>query len=217
MEIHVNVLFKHDGLGRLTVTNEPPYDVAPRFFLGATKGGQVVRYLGTLGEDVIRTLQQVIETGSTPDLAAIIRVFNQSRSITEVGFGPAFAFPEVTDRSARVTEVTRANRELLRAHFPYTFEELEQRQPCFAVIHDDMAVSVCRSARQTSRAAEASLDTLAAFRGRGYGVDVSRAWAAAIQGQGRIALYSTSWDNFASQSVARKLQLIQYGTDVHID
>ena len=60
MEIHVNVLFRHDVAGRITLINEPPYDVAPRIFIGGTKGGTVVRYLNTLGEDVAKELEQVI-------------------------------------------------------------------------------------------------------------------------------------------------------------
>lgn len=40
--------------------------------------------------------------------------------------------------------------------------------------------------------------------------DVTTAWVAEVKKQGRIALYSTSWDNFAPQSLARNLNLIQY-------
>ncbi|MEC2525685.1 GNAT family N-acetyltransferase, partial [Bacillus thuringiensis] len=37
-----------------------------------------------------------------------------------------------------------------------------------------------------------------------------------IQEEKRIPLYSTSWDNYASQAVARKLKLIDYGMNLHI-
>ena len=42
---------------------------------------------------------------------------------------------------------------------------------------------------------------------------VVAAWAHAIRAEGRTPLYSTSWDNAASQGVARKLGLVIYGTD----
>ncbi|HZS91689.1 MAG TPA: GNAT family N-acetyltransferase, partial [Chloroflexota bacterium] len=42
-------------------------------------------------------------------------------------------------------------------------------------------------------------------------------WARAIRASGRIPLYSTSWDNHASQAVARKLGLVQYGTDLSLE
>ncbi|MDQ3856704.1 MAG: GNAT family N-acetyltransferase, partial [Chloroflexota bacterium] len=34
---------------------------------------------------------------------------------------------------------------------------------------------------------------------------------------GKVPLYSTSWDNSASQAVARKLGLVQYATDLSLD
>jgi hypothetical protein len=215
MEIHVNVLFRQNDAGFLTDINEPPYDPAPRLFLGATRAGTIYRYRHGLDSRISKKLESVIRPET--DLAAIIRILESSGPITRVDIGPAFVFPEVRHRSAAAIRMTESNKELLRAHFPYTYEELAVKSPCFAVVQDGVAVSVCRSGRQTAAAAEASLDTIEAYRGRAYGVEVATAWAAEVQSQRRLALYSTAWDNFASQAVARKLQLIQYGTDVMID
>ncbi len=60
------------------------------------------------------------------------------------------------------------------------------------------------------------METLAEFQGNGYGTDVITAWAISIQEENRISLYSTSWDNYAPQEVARKLKLINYGMNLHI-
>ena len=65
------------------------------------------------------------------------------------------------------------------------------------------------SARLSERVAEAGVNTLEAYRGRGYAPTVVAAWAHAIRATGRIPLYSTSWDNHASRTVARKLGLVQ--------
>jgi predicted GNAT family acetyltransferase len=62
-------------------------------------------------------------------------------------------------------------------------------------------------------AAEAGVETDAAFRGLGFAARVTAAWALAIRASGRIPLYSTSWSNTASLAVARKLGLTQYATD----
>jgi hypothetical protein len=216
MEIQVNVLFQHDSSGRMTHVNEHPHDIAPRFFLGATKYGNVIRYLNALEGDIVKELEQLINTDSSVNLAEIIRILSQDQQIRSVEMGPAFLFPEVRNRFTKAIQITPSNKELLKPNFPFTFDELEYKQPCFAVIENDIAVSVCCSARQTSEAAEASLATIVDYRGKAYGVDVSNAWAAQLQSQNRLALYSTSWNNFASQTVAKKLQLIQYGIDIHI-
>jgi len=94
--------------------------------------------------------------------------------------------------------------------------DLEHRQPCHAVVRDGAAVSLCFSSRTTGDAAEAGLNTVEAFRRRGYATAVTAAWALAVRRSGRIPLYSTSWDNLASRAVARRLGLILYGADCSI-
>jgi predicted GNAT family acetyltransferase len=84
-----------------------------------------------------------------------------------------------------------------------------------ALAHGEV-VSVCHSARLSSRAAEAGVETLAPFRGHGHASRAVAAWAIAIREMGRVPLYSTSWDNAASQGVARRLALRLYGVDFSI-
>lgn len=211
MEIHVQVLFRQNAAGRLVDVNEPPHDDAPRFFLGATKDGNVYRYHHVLDGQVVTALAQ-----PGIGLAEMIRILSQDRPVTSIDLGPTYRFPDLQNGSSAAVRINESNRHLLKPHFPYTFEELADKQPCFAIVQDGMAVSICCSARQTPVAAEASLATVETYRGRAYSVEVSRAWAAEFRGEGRIALYSTAWDNFASQAVARKLQLIQYGTEIMI-
>ena len=81
-----------------------------------------------------------------------------------------------------------------------------------AVVEDGLALSVCFCSRRSDAAAEAGLETAAAFRGRGLGSQVTAAWALAVRASGRIPLYSTSWSNGASLAVARKLGLVAYAS-----
>ncbi|MEK5393307.1 GNAT family N-acetyltransferase [Margalitia sp. FSL K6-0131] len=216
MRIHVNVLFRHDEENRITYVNEPPYDKAPRVFIGGTKDGYVVRYHRSLSEEVVNELEQTISSDNNPPLAEIICILNKAREINSIEVGTAYFFSGVKSSANRAVKVTSSNQEILLPNFPYTYEEFELKQPCYAIVQNGIAVSLCCSARQTDAAAEASLFTLEEYRGMGYGMEVANAWASDVQNQGKLALYSTSWDNFSSQSVAKKLQLSQYGIDIHI-
>ena len=134
--------------------------------------------------------------------------------------GPAYRFP--SELPAPIVETTRlAYGELhLLGRMGWNVnaeaEQFAAREPYVAVIADGAVVSVCFCARLTDRAAEAGLETLEGYRGRGYGPAVTAAWARAIRASGRIPLYSTSWDNLASQAVAGKLGLVQYATDLSL-
>lgn len=215
LECHVQVLYKHNESNRITQINELPFDNAPRIYIGTTKNSKIVRYSDRLEENLILDLERVIHSSSKIELAEVINTLNTTKQLSNMWIGPAYVFPTLRmQTSTKVIEITDSNKELLKPNFPYTYEEFEYKQPCYAIVQDDIAVSICCSARQTQMAAEASLYTLEEFRGKGYGLEVSNAWAIDIQSQGRIALYSTSWDNFSSQSVAKKLNLIQYGTDI---
>ena len=115
-----------------------------------------------------------------------------------------------------VIEVSPSTTHLLSPEFAWLADELTVRHPVMAMVVDGMAVSVCFSARSTSAASEAGVETLPQHRGRRYAGAVTVAWADAVRRQGRIPLYSTSWTNHASCRVAARLGLIQYATDFHV-
>ena len=121
--------------------------------------------------------------------------------------------PDVIPMSRDVIRLTESNRELARETFEWLFDEIADWKPCFVVIQDGAVVSACKTSRFGARAAEAGVDTLAEFRGRGYAAQVTAAWGSEIRAMGRIPIYSTSWNNLASQGVARRVGLEQFGTD----
>ena len=60
------------------------------------------------------------------------------------------------------------------------------------------------------------METHPAFRGRGYAVAATAAWARAVRERGIVPLYSTGFSNAASQRVAAKLGLRRYGASVSL-
>ena len=85
-----------------------------------------------------------------------------------------------------------------------------------AVIVDGQAAAVCASVRITDAAHEAGVETLEGYRRKGYAVAVVSTWASAVEKMGVLPLYSTAVENVASQKVAARLGLSQYGADFHI-
>ena len=104
----------------------------------------------------------------------------------------------------------------MKGDFAEKVSDLGDGRPYVAAIEDARAVSTCQSVRLSSKAHEAGVDTLEAYRRRGFATAAVTGWALAVRALNLIPLYSTSWDNVASQSVARRLDLVQYCVDYHV-
>lgn len=228
LHIQVDALFTHDPRGRIRDVNEPGGDRAPRFFLGRSREGNLWRCRDDVAEETVRTLDELASEEPVPDdLRAQPRTLEAFLAALRTGqeggasmeSGPAYRFPDELPLPATVRRITRSDLHLLRLmvwDLERTAQEFERYQPFVAVIEDGVAVSLCHSARLTDQAAEAGVQTLEAYRGRGYASAVVVGWGHTIRANGRIPLYSTSWDNLASQAVARRLGLVQYGSDLSL-
>lgn len=222
MDVRLRVLFTHDADGRMLLVNEPDGGgPAPWFFLGRTREGNVWRFRADLPQSVVRKLEEVCrEEPVVEDLSRPPRYFAEYARLLEpvrdVWMGPAYRFTDDPEPSRPAISVNEENAEMLRGGFEKLIDELPAWQPFLVIAEGGRAVSVCRSVRLTADAHEAGIETLPEFRGRGYAPDVVAGWANAVRSLGAIPLYSTSWDNDASQAVAKKLRLVLYGADFHI-
>ncbi len=226
MNIHVRALFTHDAESRLLFVNEPGGTAvqAARMFLGRTRAGNVWRFRADLPEILCEELaalcaeEPVVKEFIEPPRYAekYARLLEQLAPVRETETGPAYCFTEYAISSKPVIAVTENNAEILQGGFEELVAELPDWQPFVALVEENRAVSVCRSVRITPEAHEAGVETLPDFRGRGYATDVTAEWARLVRTAGAIPLYSTAWENLASQAVARKLQLKCYGADFHI-
>ncbi|HZU77425.1 MAG TPA: GNAT family N-acetyltransferase [Dehalococcoidia bacterium] len=221
MGIRIETSFVFDGRGRMLRCNEPDETPAPRLLLARTRDGDLYRFGHTLPDALAQRLGEVLarelpagDVRAPPAGLALLRELLASYApIADEGGGPAYHFPNELALPREVRPITAADAPLVRETFPWV--TLAGWQPCFAVVRDGAAVSVCFSARMGARAAEAGVNTLPEFRGRGYAAAVTAAWGAAIRARGLIPLYSTSWDNLASQGVARRVGLQMFGADMH--
>ncbi|HEX5436683.1 MAG TPA: GNAT family N-acetyltransferase [Gemmatimonadaceae bacterium] len=224
MQSHIEALFTHDAAGDLLRVNEPDGASAPRFFLGRTPHGAVLRYR----HDVDHGSRAMLEAAARDDLR-VARVFDapldpsryadvlaRSATVQRVEAGPAFCCPLELPAGPETTRVTETNAHILQAHLPEWISVVPCWQPMFALTVDGQAVSLCCSVRLTARAHEAGVETAPDYRGRGYVGYVVAAWARAVRAQHRVPLYSTSWTNEASRAVARKLGLFLFGSDLHL-
>ena len=225
MAVHVQALFTHDTHSRLLFVNEPGGGVpAPRLFFGRTPAGNLWRFRADLPEILIEELEALcvdepvgMEFHHTPrHLAAYVRLLETHAPVHTLWMGPAYHFTEYFEPSRPLLALTATHAERLRGGFEELVAELPDWQPFLALVEESRAVSVCRSVRITPAAHEAGVETLPDFRGKGYAKEVVAGWARVVQSLGAMPLYSTSWENTASQAVAKKLHLVPYGADFHV-
>jgi hypothetical protein len=224
MRLHIEALFTHDANGDLVRVNEPNGAAAPRFFLGRTAEGAVHRFR----HDVDRAIRLEIEKACEKQLAQprplemptdplpYQQIFDRVAPVGKTWIGSAFCIPRTVRPTGPTTTVTSTNAELLRPLLEPWLPDVAVCQPMVAFEVEDRAVSVCCSGRRTGAAHEAALETAIAYRNRGYGSHVVRAWAQAVYAAGAIALYSIAWENSASRKVMQKLEVPSFGTDLHI-
>jgi GNAT acetyltransferase len=231
MNIHASALFTHDTESRLLFVNEPGGALvpAPRLFLGRTQAGNAWRFHADLPRELCEELDMLcadeppVNVGFNEPprhLETFVRLLESHAPVQEVSSGPAYQFTGYGPSSkSLLAAVTENNAELLQGGFEELVAELPTWQPFVALVKNDRAVSVCRSVRITPEAHEAGVETLPEFRRKGYAKDVKDVvaeWARLVGAAGAVPLYSTSWENNASQAVARKLHLQCYGADFSI-
>jgi GNAT acetyltransferase len=224
MELHVEALFAHDDHGRLLHVNDPNAADAPRFFLGQTADGSVVRFRRGITTDLERELkaaataamQAAPSLDSPIDAAPYRAILDRSAPSGEIWTGPAFAFPSSLPEHVQAFRVTPVNSHVLEAHLAPWIPDVTTCAPMIAVAVDGQALAVCASVRRTRKAREAGVETAVGFRRCGYAAAAATEWARAVREEGRVPLYSTSWKNEASRALARKLGLLPFGSDLHI-
>jgi hypothetical protein len=224
MRLQTDALFLHDANGRLLHINEPePNDPAPRFFLGRTSAGNLWRTRCDLPLDLAAEIERLAaDEPVARDLheapqheAAYIQLLEQYAPVMRIEGGPAYSLPELASAGEAVT-ITAENISLLETHFAWLAATLADYAPVSAAVVSGIAVAICFCSRITAQVCEAGVYTETTSRGHGYATAAVRGWAAGVRAGGKLPLYSTSWSNFASQAIAKKLDAVQYGVDFSV-
>ncbi|HEY2482666.1 MAG TPA: GNAT family N-acetyltransferase [Caulobacteraceae bacterium] len=221
LENRVETLFRGDGRGRLVEINQCSGGLAPRFFLMRTAEGAITRFRHDLPDDLVRSLETIRRAELAADPPSLRPAYEREylealAPVERVWAGPAFVFAHDPSASAGVVAIDEANVGLLAEGFPDWLADVPHRQPFVARIEAGRAVAICASVRISRAVHCAGVETLPACRGRGHASAVVSAWARAVRSLGATPFYSTSWDNLASQGVARRLGLALAGVDFHL-
>jgi hypothetical protein len=211
--LQLRTLYNLDQRGRLVSTREPGAHRPPRFVLIRGRAACVWGIRDDIPDAIAGEIAELAAT--EPDVPFEDEPLQAQRYMSLVGgrmeSGPAFEFPSDLMMPEGITLIEEP--EQLMGELADLAPEIDERWPIYGVLDGGRAVSVCFCARLSDKAAEAGVNTIEAYRGRGLAPRVVGAWGSAIRASGRVPLYSTSWRNTASRSVAVKLGLRVYASD----
>ena len=225
-DVHLDLLYERDEAGLLLRSRDPEVR-APLLHLVRTTEGNRWRLAAALSDEQRRVIEDALIAepvlrdlsemeGRAPILAGVRQMLGRELGQGEEGRGPAFWFgesPRIADGSSEIVEGGPGVRTV--PELAWVSSATPAMQPLSVVRNSSgEVVAVCHSARSTPMAAEAGVETAQEYRGRGFAGAAVLGWAAAVQAEGRLPVYSTRWVNQASRSVARKLGLIMFGEDV---
>lgn len=220
----IDALYVQDDRGRMVAINEPdPQHDPPRLYILRTASHCLWRIRHDVPDKTASQLETVLKDEAPSDrfmrafaYQAYVDILEQDQAISDVSRGPAYHVPDLSAPSDEAILINDDNKALLAEHFPYTLESYTALNPIAVMVADDCAVAACFCSRKTPYLAEAGVYTIDDYRKQGFAKAVVQSWAYAVQAIGLRAVYSTSWDNIASQRIASSVGAVQYGVDFSI-
>jgi GNAT superfamily N-acetyltransferase len=208
-------MFTSDAQGRLT-------GPAPLLHIIRTHDHLIVRLHAALTDEIASKLRRRAgqprgRAGQwARDYAVYLEILRGVGQLAEVRAGPLYVVSGLRNPSPDVVLIGPGNLGLLRDGLDEWLPDVEAGLPMAAVVQDGRAVSICASVRASPRVHCAGVETLPDHRGQGLAVRAVAAWAQAVQALGAAPFYGTTFDNLASQGVARRLGLTLIGSEFSI-
>ena len=141
------------------------------------------------------------------EYADYLRVLTDVGPPRSVRAGPLYGFPDRPGIPSHATAIRQDNADLLSGGLDEWRADVAAGLPMMAMIVDGRAVSICASVAASGVAHAAGVETLPDHRGRGFASQMVAAWAQVVRARGSVPFYGTTFDNIASQGVARRLGL----------
>jgi GNAT superfamily N-acetyltransferase len=192
--------------GFLVRTPGPDPDDIARVYIFEHKVGFDVYFRHDVPSPIREQIRVLTPERAFHDREAVKAVLAVHSPCPEVGVWQAYTCPDTLTpgQFPGAIRLEEAHRALIER---YQVEMDVTRRAIYAVIQDGRIVSTCLSVREHEQAGECYVYTVEPYRGRGFGKQVTAAWAYHLRQQGKIAFYSHALDNPASQAIARGLGL----------
>ena len=151
------------------------------------------------------------------EYADYARVLSSVAPLKALRAGLLYSFPAQLGSDYAAVSIGQDNAELLLGGLDEWRSGVAAGLPMMAMLADGRAVSICASVNASTSAHCAGVETLPAYRGRGFAPQAVGAWAKAVRAAGAAPFYGTTFDNDASQGVARRLGLSLIGSEFSIE
>ncbi len=211
----VDTMFSTNRRGRLTGD-------APHFYLLRTPRLVIYRCHADLAEDAAAGLASLLrrERGRPSlwarEYADYLAVLLSVAPLAAVRVGPLYGFPQSAVSGGAAVHIGRGNVDLLLGGLDEWVPDVAKGLPVAAVVADGRAVSICASIHASRTSHCAGVETLPGYRGKGLGAQAVAAWFRMVQASGATAFYGTTFDNVASQGLAKRLALDLIGAEFSV-
>lgn len=185
--LQLETLFVLDARQRMICTREPQPSSGPAFIFIRGESACAWAVRANVAERVALEVNRLAsqETPSANWDRPLLHAERYALLLAgRIRSGPAFAFPEHLQDDGQAIVIDDAIE--LSHHFSgWVAGEIENgRAPILAMVQNGHPVSICFCARRAAEAAEAGVETAAAFRGQGYAPRAAIAWAKRVRAQG---------------------------------
>jgi GNAT superfamily N-acetyltransferase len=213
---YVEAIFRADAHGRLVGD-------APQFYVLRTPDGCIWRCHADLADEVATGFEKLCRQKRgrpsrwAQEYGDYLTLLAPAAPITAIRAGPLYCAPDQLTTDGAGIAVDERNAHLLCDGLDEWLPDVRGGLPMMAVVADGRAVAICASVCASATVHCAGVETLPAYRRKGFGARAVAGWAGAVQAKGATPFYGTTFDNIESQRVARRLGLNLVGTEFSIE